>query len=61
MHAACRGACVDLFAPGVSLLSAVPWSDTSTTTKTGTSMAAPLVSGVAAAYLSAHPVRVGVC
>ncbi len=34
------GACVDLFAPGVSILSAVPDSDTSAGLKTGTSMAA---------------------
>lgn len=35
-----RGACVDVFAPGVSILSAVPTSDTSAGLKTGTSMAA---------------------
>lgn len=34
------GACVDVFAPGVSILSAVPDSDASVGTKTGTSMAA---------------------
>ena len=35
-----RGACVDVFAPGVGIVSAVPESDTAVGTKTGTSMAA---------------------
>ncbi|KXZ45019.1 hypothetical protein GPECTOR_59g626 [Gonium pectorale] len=50
-----RGSCLDLFAPGVSILSAVPWSDSALATKTGTSMAAPFASGVAAAYLQTNP------
>lgn len=36
---ACRGACVDVFAPGVSILSAVAGSDSAAALKTGTSMA----------------------
>lgn len=50
------GNCVDIFAPGVNLLSA--WgSGTNTELKwsTGTSMATPLVAGVAAIILAADP------
>jgi len=39
------GACVDVFAPGVSIISAVPESDSSVGVKTGTSMAAREVWG----------------
>jgi subtilisin family serine protease len=49
------GACVDLFAPGVSVRSAYMNSNTSTARMTGTSQAAPHVTGVAALMLATDP------
>jgi subtilisin family serine protease len=47
------GPCVDLWAPGVSILSLAPKRGTAT--MSGTSSAAPHVAGAAALYLSTHP------
>jgi subtilisin family serine protease len=49
------GACVDWFAPGVSITSAWYTSDTATNTISGTSMATPHTAGVAAQYLQLNP------
>jgi subtilisin family serine protease len=49
------GECVDLYAPGVDIRSASYTNDLDFQTKTGTSQAAPFVTGAAAAFLEANP------
>ena len=48
------GPCSDIYAPGSSIVSAWNWSNTATTTSSGTSMASPHVAGAVAMYLSVN-------
>ena len=50
-----RGSCVDILAPGVHIISAAITSPTSTSSKSGTSMASPHVAGVVANMLGNAP------
>ncbi|KJA18128.1 hypothetical protein HYPSUDRAFT_145495 [Hypholoma sublateritium FD-334 SS-4] len=50
-----HGACVDIFAPGLNILSTFKGSKTATATLSGTSMASPHTAGLLAYLLSIYP------
>lgn len=50
-----HGACVDVFAPGLNILSTYKGSKTATSTLSGTSMASPHTAGLLAYLLSIYP------
>ncbi|OMH79901.1 Subtilase-type proteinase psp3, partial [Zancudomyces culisetae] len=51
----CYGACVDIFAPGKGIVSAYIGSNTASAVYSGTSMASPHISGLAAYYIMTSP------
>ena len=50
-----RGSCVDLWAPGINVVSASPYDDVSPEYMSGTSMSAPHAVGAAALFLETSP------
>lgn len=52
-----HGACVDVFAPGLNILSTFRGSKTATSTLSGTSMASPHTAGLLAYLLSIYPTK----